>query len=1004
MRTLVERRFPFLKDQPIFPLAVLFFLNAVDEFDSRAFLTLGPEIRDEFGLSASGFGVIAGFTFVLVLLGGMPVGWISDRVKRTRLVLLAAALWSIMSVGTGFAPAIWILTITRFFSGTGRVFNETVHSSLLTDYYPQHLHGRIFGIHRAGNPVGLIFGGLMAGAIADLLGWRASFFIVAIPTLFVAFVALRLREPLRGEAEDASLAAEAAQEAPIPLARGWRWLFSVPSLKRFYITAFFAGGTIFALSAFIAQFFEEIYGVGATGRGLLASSYGVADLLGIIIGGIMTDRLRSRSLGKISFMAAMAVFGIAFGVLLLGLSPNFPVAVAASLLLNFSIGLWRAPNISVLVIVVPARIRSLGIGVGLMFFGVGGLIFTVLAGAIADASGFRAAITTLAPFLFIGAAIYAAASRFVNADGEQALRALALEVELRHERMSAGSESLLVCRGLDVAYDGVQVLFDVDFQVRKGEIVALLGTNGAGKSTLLRAISGTMHPVGGAVFFDGENVSFFEPHETAAAGIVQVPGGRGVFPSLSVKENLETATWLFRRDAEAVKRALEGVLEVFPILRDRWDTKAGDLSGGEQQMVTLAQAFINRPKLLMIDELTLGLAPKLVEQLLDAVKAFHARGTTIILVEQSVNLALTVAETAYFLEKGEVRFSGPAADLVGRTDLIRSVFLEGAGRRKLTPATSKKTPADLAEGLNVLEVLELSVSYGGIKALDEVSLELKEGEILGVIGPNGAGKTTLFDLISGFLIPTSGRILLLGEDVTALSPEARASRGLGRSFQDARLFPSLTVSENIRVALERHLEVREPIAAALGLPAVRQSERAATAKAEELITRMGLEAFRDKFVHELSTGSRRIVDIACSLAHGPKVLILDEPSSGIAQAETEALGPLLTRVREELGCSMLVIEHDVPLVSGIADRMIALDLGRKISTGTPLEVVRDQRVVTAYLGTREEAIARSGVKPNDKRLGGQTSKSRKTGAKSATKGKNAPKRATKGRGEDLGLL
>lgn len=981
MRGFVERRFPFLTGQPLLPLALLLVLNAVDEFDRGAFGTLAPEIRDAFHLDNTGFGVIVGFTTVLVLLGGLPVGFIGDRLPRTRLVVAAALLWGSMAVATGLAPVLWVLVLARFGSGIGRVANEAIHSSLLTDYYPQHLQGRVFGVHRAGNPIGLALGPLIAGTVASALGdWRPAFVAVAVPTFVMAAVALRLREPLRGQAEDTGLAQEAAGEPAIPLARAWRWLFSMPSLRRIYFSAFLGGGAVFALLPFLALFFEDVFGVGAFGRGLIGGANGLAQLTGIVVGGIATDRLRAASLGKIAFVAGVAVAGLGAGVLLVGIAPSLPLAVASGILAYLALGIWTSPNISVLAVLLPARIRSLGIGVAIMFFGLGGMVFTTIAGIIADGPGLRAAVVTLAPVLFLAAAIYISAARFVNADGRRALEALALEVELRHERLSAGSRALLVCRGLDVAYDGVQVLFGVDFEVREGEIVALLGTNGAGKSTLLRTIAGALHPAAGAVFFEGRNVTFHEPHETAAAGIAVVPGGRGVFPSLTVRENLELAAWLYRRDPGHVRRAVDEVVRVFPVLAERWELRAGDLSGGEQQMVTLSQAFIARPKLLLIDELSVGLAPILVAQLLDAVEAIRGRGTTIVLVEQSVNLALTVAGTAYFMEKGEIRFTGRAEELAGRTDLIRSVFLEGAGREGGTVAGAPPAPKTAArrgslrgkleapgpspsarpatEPVVVLEVKDLTKSYGGIRAVDEVSFALDEGRILGVVGQNGAGKTTVFDLISGFLAPDYGRVLLFGEDVTELSPETRALRGLGRSFQDARLFPSLTVAENVALALDRHLEVREPVAAALALPAVRRSEAAASARADELTERMGLGAYRDKFVGELSTGTRRVVDITCALAHVPKVLILDEPSSGIAQAETEALGPLLRRVRDELGCSLLVIEHDVPLVSALADELIALDLGRVIARGASSDVVRDPGVVAAYLGGSEEAFTR----------------------------------------------
>jgi branched-chain amino acid transport system ATP-binding protein len=194
-----------------------------------------------------------------------------------------------------------------------------------------------------------------------------------------------------------------------------------------------------------------------------------------------------------------------------------------------------------------------------------------------------------------------------------------------------------------------------------------------------------------------------------------------------------------------------------------------------------------------------------------------------------------------------------------------------------------------------------------------------------------------------------------------MAPDARARLGLGRSFQDARLFPALTVTKTLALALERRVEVRDPLAAALKLPVVAESEAKIQERVRELIDLMRLEAFADKFVAELSTGSRRIVDLACILAHEPKVILFDEPSSGIAQRETEALGPLLVRIREATGASLLVIEHDMPLITGVADRMLALDLGSVVTTGLPSEVVNHPAVVASYLGTTDSVINRSGT-------------------------------------------
>ena len=445
-----------------------------------------------------------------------------------------------------------------------------------------------------------------------------------------------------------------------------------------------------------------------------------------------------------------------------------------------------------------------------------------------------------------------------------------------------------------------------------------------------------------------------------------VNGGRGVFPTLTVGENLRMAAWLFRSDEQYVHEATEKVLGFFPILRERISEPAGNLSGGEQQMLTLSQAFLSRPRLLMIDELSLGLAPSIVARLLDIVRAIHDAGTTVILVEQSVNVALTVAERAVYMEKGEVRFTGPTAELLDRNDILHSVFLKGGGGsgslgssdpyRRQTP---KKVEAT-AEKEVVLAAHGIHKAFGGVSAINGIDLTLEEGTILGIIGPNGAGKTTLFDIISGFLSPDTGSIELFGEDVTFLSPDQRARLGLQRSFQDARLFPSLTVAENIAVALERYVEVRSSTLAALGLPMVKKSEAKIARRVERLIDQANLGDYRNKFVGELSTGSRRIVDLACVLAADPKVILLDEPSSGVAQRETEELGPLLLKIRFETGCSMLLIEHDMSLITSVSDELLALELGRNLVRGLPNDVVEDPRVVASYLGTSEDVINRSG--------------------------------------------
>ncbi|MGH9036967.1 MAG: ATP-binding cassette domain-containing protein, partial [Acidimicrobiia bacterium] len=438
------------------------------------------------------------------------------------------------------------------------------------------------------------------------------------------------------------------------------------------------------------------------------------------------------------------------------------------------------------------------------------------------------------------------------------------------------------------------------------------------------------------------------------------------FPTLTVEENLRLATWLLRADQEVAAAAREDMLELFPVLRGRLGVMAGNLSGGEQQMLSLAMAFVTRPRVLCIDELSLGLAPAVVAQLCDRVRHIHAAGTTIVLVEQSVNVALRLAERAVFLEKGEVRFCGATAGLLDRPDLLRSVFI-GAGRHAGGPNPAGDTVGDgmREQEPNSDNGIRLTCRgivrrFGGITALDGVDLDVAPGTAVGIIGPNGAGKTTLFDVISGFLAPDAGEVRLGSADITASAPHRRAVAGLGRSFQEARLFPSLTVAETVAVALERHLPNRDTLAAALALPASTYMEAAVAERVDGLLALLGLQGYRDHRIAELSTGTRRIVELACVLGQDPAVLLLDEPSAGVAQRETEALAPLLRRVRAATGCSLVIIEHDMGLLASVCDELVALEFGSVIARGTPAQVLSHPRVVESYLGADQDTTARSG--------------------------------------------
>ncbi|MFP5322676.1 MAG: MFS transporter [Acidimicrobiia bacterium] len=966
-----------------FPLLLLFGLNMVDELDRTAFSILIPEIRDDFGMSNSGILGIVALVTIVALLAQPAFGALADRTSRTRLAFAGAAGWAVFSFFTGLVPLVALLIVARIGSGIGRAVNDPTHNSLLADYYEPDARIKVYGFHRAANYAGQTIGPLVGGGLALAFSWRAPFLLFWIPTAILIFIGLRhLKDPIRGyherKAGGADEQASLTEEEAPSLGEAWRLCMQVKTLRRIWYSLPALAVSLVGFANLSSIFYEEVFELNELQRGIIEASLNPFQIAALAVGVPLATRFAGTNPALLLRLLAGVGIAVSSALVLFALSPNVATAVVAHVVVVAPLALLLPGIYAILSLAIPPRARGLGFGIGSLYI-IPGLVLLPIVGAVADDVGARQAMVVMVPVFLLGAAIMSSAGAFVNEDVAKVRAATAAQSAVRLAR-ERGETKLLLVKDLDVAYGNVQVLFGVDFEVDQGEIVALLGTNGAGKSTLLKAISGLVEPSGGATVFDGRDMTHATPQEIAARGVIQVPGGKGVFPGLTVAENLKIAGWLYQKDAAYLEEATERVLEFFPILRQRWDDKAGNMSGGEQQMLTLGQAFIAKPRLLMIDELSLGLAPVIVEQLLGIVRAIRDQGTTVIVVEQSVNVALTLAETAYFMEKGEIRFHGPTKELLERPDVLRSVFLEGAGavdgQTGDTGATEERNPfADLgdlqapagartpralqeADG-PIMSVKGVGVSFGGVRAVHDVHFDLGRHEILGIIGPNGAGKTTLFDLISGYLEPSAGRIELDGLDITHTSADARARLGMGRSFQDARLFPSLTVTENIAVALERHLEMRDPIAAALGLPAVVDAERRVRERVEELVELMNLQAFADKFVSELSTGSRRIVDLACVLAHRPDVLLFDEPSSGIAQRETEALGPLLLRIREATGASLIVIEHDMPLISGISDRMLALDLGQKVLEGTPREVIEDPRVVASYLGTTDEVINRS---------------------------------------------
>ncbi len=960
-------------DGPVFAIVVLFGLNAVDELDRTAFGILLPEIRDAFGLGNSGILTLIAIVSLVALALQVPIAMLADKYDRVRIAWIGALAWAFFSLLTGLATSVIMLGIARTGSGIGKAVVDPTHNSLIADYYPPENRPKVYSLHRSANAVGAFIGPLVAGLLAQSFGWRVPFFVFSVPTIFFVVLAWGLKSPVRGAHERRAMGASEeaimTEEVAPSFAEGWRLVWKIETLRRIWYSLPFLAASLIGFVSLASILYDEVFGLDEAERGYVAAATEPVQLVGLIVGARLATRLLAKGPGEVLGLLTKVAWLVSVVLVVFALAPSLPVAIVANMVITGSLAILGPGLLASLSLVIPPRARSIGFSVASLWV-IPGLVVLPIIGAIGDRWSIRYGLLVMAPLFFIGGIVVGRSRETIGNDITQVWKAAAARSEAAAER-AAGRSKLLLIRDLQVSYGNVQVLFGVDMEVDEGEIVALLGTNGAGKSTLLNAICGVTEAEGGAVIFDGRDITHAPPNEIAGFGISQVPGGKGVFPSLSVVDNLELASWLHRGpDLDA---RLAQVHELFPILDQRRNDPAGDLSGGQQQMLALAMSFLSRPKLLLIDELSLGLAPAVVAQLLPVLTAFKEQGTTIVLVEQSVNVALDVAEKAFFLEKGEVRFSGSTAELLERPDVLRSVFLAEAGVGESSGMTNGAAPTggqaataaerrrDHTDRPVALETREVTAVFGGIMAVDRVSIRLHENEILGIVGPNGAGKTTLFDLLSGFAPLHSGTIELGGRDVTELGPDGRARRGLGRSFQDARLYPSMTVDETIAVSLDRWVGTRDPISAALHLPNAYDAEQKVRERVEELVDLLGLGSYRDKFISELSTGTRRVVDIACLLAHRPSVILLDEPSSGIAQREVEALAPLLERIRVDTGAALVIIEHDMPLLRTVSDRLVAMDQGWVIASGEPDEVLADPAVVEAYLGPDQTAINRSSV-------------------------------------------
>jgi ABC-type branched-subunit amino acid transport system ATPase component/sugar phosphate permease len=612
------------------------------------------------------------------------------RPNRAEIAARTAFVWAFITLITAFAASgsaiVAALAVAGFLRGA--VFS--VHPPLLMDSYETGVRGRVFGVWWGAQAFGTgaaLIGFALAYRVWDL-NWRSAFLVAGALAFVPVLVAEWLRDPGFGRHDEAKVRSTAAgadgaspskHASTLGLGEIVRRLTLVGAFKQLLVAFAFLGVFAVPMQSFVNAFLDLRWNVFAEERAIVLGGMWLSAVPVALVAGRFIDVWFRRDPGAPLRYAGRAI-GVAAVLVAVGANvPSFPVCVAL-LAAGYAV-LWTVYPAAFLPVlsVIPPRHRAHAMALlGITSTLVGGLGGLIVFGGLDRRIGLSGVLVALLVPAVVAVFLFLRASRSVSSDLDKIVEETSEDAVLQATLVRGGTLPLLRCHGVDFSYGQLQVLFGVDFSISEQEMVALLGTNGAGKSTLLRVISGLGLPSRGTVHYRGEDVTFLDAERRVRLGIVQIPGGRAVFDPMTVVENIKVFGFAFDRDTKTIEKGMEAAFEAMPRLYERRNSRAQTLSGGERQMLGLAKSFVLRPRLLLIDELSLGLAPRIVSELLDTVRTINASGTAVVLVEQSVNVALSIVNHAYFMERGQIRFDGSATELLERPDLIRSVFLEGA--------------------------------------------------------------------------------------------------------------------------------------------------------------------------------------------------------------------------------------------------------------------------------------------------------------------------------------
>lgn len=671
----------------LYTLVVVAIINSLDEIEGAAINVLGPDIADTFNVSNGTITFFSVVSVVFLAFGAGPLGWLADRAHRGRIIGVTNAALAAFAVFTALSVNAFMMFWGRFLSGVSRSSDLTVNPTLLADTYPIQIRGRTYalsaGLSRAAAALSPVLVGSIAALAGGVEGWRWVYIALAVAVAVMAVFALRLPEPHRGQWEQEEvLGAKLDDTGQIPIsmeaaaARIWR----IDTIRFMAIALAAIGFSLFPAQSIQSFFLNEHFGLTAWERGLATAPGGALLIIVLAIVGRRFDATFRTDPDKVLRIVGILLLPAAVLVPIQYSMPNVLLFATVGALNAAFVGAAFAMVQPSIQSVVPYRLRGTGTAVIAFFMlAVGGVGGGLAAAFLQNSLGERTAIIALTVISMPVGGFY-----MIKGSGrlrrDLSLMVAELQEEQEHQNDAAvGAIPAIQVRNVDFSYGQVQVLFNLSFEVEKGETLALLGTNGSGKSTILRVVTGLETPEHGVVRLNGHTITFATPEQRARLGIHMLPGGKGTFTGMSIRDNLVMGAYCYRSDKGEVERRIAKVLDLFPALGGRLDDNAEDLSGGQQQMLALARVMLHEPEVLIIDELSLGLAPTTVQSLLELIGSLRAAGQTMIIVEQSIDVALAVADRAVFLENGQVRFEGPARELAERNDLARAVFFGKEG-------------------------------------------------------------------------------------------------------------------------------------------------------------------------------------------------------------------------------------------------------------------------------------------------------------------------------------